>query len=533
MRTEITDEAYLIELILRIADKDSVDRDFILNPHQRKLDMQKTGRDLVPKARQLGMSSYWHGIQFIKCLKERNTRAVVISHDEESTKRHLARVKYFIDTIRGPKPIIKNMSANEITFPKTNSMFYIGTAGAKKFGRGDTITDLHCSEYAFWPNPQILMAGLLQAVPKSGRIAIESTGNGLNDYYTRCMNAEKDGSRWSCHFFPWHNEPEYAIQVSAEEEEEFASNLLVEYEEPDLFHFGLTIPQLIWRRSKLEELNFDLKTFKQEYPLTLDECFQASGDSIFHKVNFRPTDGWVKSDTDIHARYLAGHPRGDCTYAMGGDVSGGVGKDYSVIEIICCETGEQVYEYTNNKIDPESFGELIYQVGKEWGFPYVCIENNNHGILTLATLTKLYPFAKMYSQKPTKDGDPALKYGRATNKRTKPLYIGRLRADLARSEVIVYSTVLNKELSTFVEHEDGSLGAQDGCHDDTVIALAMANSCRDRALLIAGAEREAKIREKEDNDPFRLENIIAEMRKKGQGFPIPPQHEIDIQNLNK
>jgi hypothetical protein len=47
-------------------------------------------------------------------------------------------------------------------------MFYIGTAGARKFGRGDTITDLHCSEVAFWENAKELTAGLL--LPDSFRL---------------------------------------------------------------------------------------------------------------------------------------------------------------------------------------------------------------------------------------------------------------------------------------------------------------------------------------------------------------------------
>jgi hypothetical protein len=61
--------------------------------------------------------------------------------------------------------VLEFASKREFTFPKTNSMFYIGTAGARKFGRGDTITDLHCSEYAFWENPVDLFSGLTDAVP--------------------------------------------------------------------------------------------------------------------------------------------------------------------------------------------------------------------------------------------------------------------------------------------------------------------------------------------------------------------------------
>lgn len=530
MRTQLSDEAYLAELMLRIADKEGVDRDFKLNPHQRMLDLNLTGRDLVPKARQLGVSSFAHAKQFIRCLKERNTRAVVISHDEESTRRHLIRVQYFINTIRGPKPIVKNMSANEITFPKTNSMFYIGTAGSRKFGRGDTITDLHCSEYAFWPNPAELMTGLLQAVPLSGRIIIESTGNGLNDYYHRCMRAEKGGSRWKCHFLPWHREPEYQIPGTPEEDALFMEELSEEFEEFQALAFGLTIPQIRWRRYKLEELDFDLKKFKQEYPISLDECFQVSGNSIFHRINYTQTERWKKYDS--HSRILDGHPNPHYSYVLGGDPAGGVGKDFSCIQILCCETGEQVFEYTNNKIDPEAFGERIEEVGKMFFYPYAVVENNNHGILTLSVLSKIYPVGMLYHDgPPSGHQEAALKYGKQTNRRTRPLFLNTLRSDMAQGEITVHSPVCYEELTTFVEHDDGKLSAQDGCHDDTVIALALANYKRNKAQVISENKRKGSVKKREKNDPFLFDNILNAMRKHGR-FPIDAQHRTGIQNLN-
>ena len=181
-----TRESYIIESLLMIANKAGDDVPFILNPAQRKLDEDLTGRDIIPKARQEGISSYFLGLATVKCLYKRNTRAVVIAHEDKSTQRMLNKVRYFLDNIRGDlKPVLGSNSKNEITFPKTNSMFYIGTAGAKKFGRGDTITDLHCSEVAFWNNPKELTSGLSQAVPRSGSLSLESTGLGVGNWYQR------------------------------------------------------------------------------------------------------------------------------------------------------------------------------------------------------------------------------------------------------------------------------------------------------------------------------------------------------------
>ena len=115
-----TKEKLAMENLLMVADKEGNDVPFILNKQQVRLDNGLTGRDVVPKARQLGMSTYVLGRYFIKCLSKRNTRAVIISHDKESTQKMLSRVHYFKNNIRGPKAVIKNASKNELNFPKTN-----------------------------------------------------------------------------------------------------------------------------------------------------------------------------------------------------------------------------------------------------------------------------------------------------------------------------------------------------------------------------------------------------------------------------
>ena len=520
----LSDEAYVIENLFMIADKEGNDIPFILNPVQRLLDEKLSRRDLVPKARQVGASSYVLGRFTAACLAKRNTRAVVISHDQESTQRMLKRVQYFLDNIRGPRPLIRNMSANEITFPKTNSMFYIGTAGSRKFGRGDTITNLHCSEYAYWPNPPELMRGLLQAVPKSGEIMIESTGNGLNDYYSRCMRAYTGNSAWKLHFFPWHEFPEYTLDLTPEEQELFIDSMDPLLEEDELLDWGLTVGQLAWRRDKLEEMNYDLKSFKQEYPKTLDECFQTSGESIFHVIRYVPSAEWKQVDTGFWI--LEGHPQEGYTYVMGSDVAAGVGRDSSVAEVFCINTCEQVGEYTNSRIDPDSFGVKLKAIGDIFGYPYLNVESNNHGLLTLSTLDKMYPPAMLHTEEgPRGKGEDRelMGLGSRTTARSKPLMVGALRRLLADT-FIIHSPLLNTELSTFIEHPDGKLGAQKGCYDDAVMAAAcaakvweLAGSLGPHSVLSATSYHSTGV------DPFSYEEIFKQLQRGGQGYPIRPQ----------
>lgn len=136
--------------MFRIANKQAVTVDFILNDVQYQYSVAATSRDIILKARREGFSSYIRGEFLGACLTEENTRAVILSQDTEATMKHLAAVKFYIKHMKGLQPQIGYNSRNEITFPKMDSTFYIGTAGSKTFGRGDTITHLHMSEAAFY-----------------------------------------------------------------------------------------------------------------------------------------------------------------------------------------------------------------------------------------------------------------------------------------------------------------------------------------------------------------------------------------------
>lgn len=516
----MTKEAQIIEAMFRIPTKDGLDVDFKLLPTQEFLDAHLTGRDLVPKARQEGVSSYVLARFLAACLMYRNTRAVVISHDMESTQRLLARVRYYIENLRGPAPVVQNMSKNEITFPKMNSMFYLGTAGSRKFGRGDTITHLHGSEYAFWPDAPELMKGLLQAVPMSGEIIIESTGNGFNDYYQRCMRAYEGKSVWGVHFLPWHTFPEYELDLSPKDEARVIKTLIEEYEEPQLVKGGLSPGRIAWRRMKLDELNYDLAAFKQEYPMTLDECFQMSGQSIFTSVLYEPTPQWKREELGLWI--LGEHPLPKYHYVLGADPSGGVGRDSSSIQVFCIESNEQVAEYANNRVDPETFAHKIAGLGNRFNKAYSVVENNNHGILTVAILRKIYEAALIYSEPATKNRQEEKRLARIgyrTTMRSKPLMIGRLRSMLARDWTI-HSPLLRSQLSTFIEHENGSLAAQEGCEDDHVIAAACAAIGYNRAALMASPRVAAG---PPPRDPFMVESILEELHTRGQEYPIASQ----------
>lgn len=521
-----TPERLIIEAMFMIANKDGEDVDFILNSAQAQVDGALTGRDIIPKARQEGVSSYFLARNLARCLSKRNTRAVVISHDSPSTERMLTKVHYMIEHMKGAKPILKNASRNMITFPKMDSMYYIGTAGSKAFGRGDTISDLHCSEVAYWEDAGALMTGLLQAVPMgSGNVSIESTGNGRgNWYHQQCLRAYLGQSSYKLHFLPWHTFKEYDLLVSKEEAEHILSTLDLDYEEDKLVEIGLTPGQLKFRRIKLmDEMNYDVGRFKAEYPMTFDECFQATGRGLFQKYRYVPTENWKRINQFLWGlSSVYENPQG--RYLIGCDPSGGVGADDSVMEIINLDTFEQVGEWVSNRTDPERFAHHIVDVAKHFNQAYVTCESNNHGVVTMAYLKKNYPMSHLFRQK--HETDNVINYGFRTSVKSKPMIIGELRTVLVE-DMVIHSPYLVDELGTFIEKENGKLEAEEGCKDDCVMALALAQHGHKKArMLYDWNVGDGSISEiADEHDPGSFDAAVASIKRLKQTnvFPIRGQ----------
>lgn len=519
-------EAHIIENLFTIINKDGEEVPFKLNKAQRDIDKSLTGRDLYPKARQRGVSTYFLARNLVRCLSVKNTSAVVISHESEATQRMLGRVRYWIETMKGPKPIVDNYSKNEITFPKMNSRFYIGTAGSRKFGRGDTITDLHASEIAFWPDAEDLARGLFQAVPRKGNISIESTGNGKGNYYHRmCMNAGnvdklyENQRMFVTHFLPWYEEEEYCVPLSLEEELKILGSLREDLEEPMIMkRFNLSAGQIAWRREKLQEFDWDLRSFKQEYPSTLDECFQATGHSIFPFVNYIPTERWQKVSRELHV--LEDHPIPGHRYIIGADISAGVYRDDTVIEVVDLETFEQCGELVTDSTAPDIAATKIRDLGEYFNKAYAGVESNNHGLTTLNELRKIYPLERIYADREVTRQSSIVKFGVATTAKTKPLHIGYLR-QLLVDTLLIHSPFLKDQLDTFIEKEDGKLEAENCCKDDAVMAMSIIAAILNRAAYMI-APRQEYI-PKEQNNPFALETIIEEFRGRRSRYPIAPQ----------
>jgi hypothetical protein len=111
------------------------------------------------------------------------------------------------------------------------------------------------------------------------------------------------------------------------------------------------------------------------------------------------------------------------------------------------------------------------------------VENNSHGILTCTRLIKdmAYPNAYLETTVDKITERESIKLGFSTNARTKPLIIDQLRATMREGELEIHDKVTLREMLTYIVTESGSMEAEAGCHDDTVMALALANHVHEGA----------------------------------------------------
>lgn len=469
----ISPEANVIEKLFQIQNKEGKKVDYKLNPAQNFFDSIDNCYDrrriLIAKARQKGFSSIILAKLAVRCLGKEGTHAVCMSHEAGSTQRLLDKVDFYLKYLKGASPVFGRHTRSELYFDKTESAYYIGTAGAKAFGRGDFVTDLHCSEYAWWEDPTRHFAGLFQAVPQSGRIYIESTGNGRNnDFYYLWEQADSMG--YYRMFYPWYADLEYTLKLP--------DTML--YWKPDTprhnaYLIGiqqkhkLSDIQMYWYEMKLREMRENIAQMQQEYPSEPEECFQATGGAVFSNMVLSSNLNWVV-DSNLLGYYiykLNTHPIKDYHYVIGADPSGGTGNDDASANVFCAETNEQVLELFNNHVNPIQFGEILCKLGVLYNNAFIVCESNNHGAAVIPYLTTNYPKGSIYKRTYGTATTPPL-YGWSNTQQNKHALIGTMQDNL--DELIIYGVQTIKEIKGFEEDTKGKMG---GKSDNLVIATGL------------------------------------------------------------
>lgn len=489
-----TDFEFYAKHAVKIRTKEGDVRPLVLNKVQQRLvheiekQLKQTGkvRIVLLKARQQGLSTFASAFNYWWLSQHRASKGIVVAHVAESTKALFDMYRRIhAECPEMLKPSTRYSSRRELVFDRLDTALTVATAGGDGIARGETITHAHLSELAFWPNATANenLNAVLQAIPNTPGTAIivESTANGMTGPYYEMWQAAVSGASGFIPFFsPWFDSDEYREEAPAKFE-------LSPEEEELKEKFGLDDDQLYWRRRKIAQNGREL--FMQEYPATPDEAFLASGRPVFvpeqlHemlRIALEPLQRLALEEGEWQE-----HPRGELfvyhkhdaaeTYYIGADIGMGVkGGDFSVAQVLDSEK-RQVAVW-RGLVHPDYFADVLFHLGRYYNEALIAPENNAHGLLTAIRLGRDMAYPNVYTEvnEGKLNDQESITIGFRTTSKTKPLIIDRLRASLREGEMELNDKTTLREMLSFIVTESGKMEAEQGTHDDTVMALAIAN----------------------------------------------------------
>lgn len=502
------------------------------NEIQRQFCARRTGWDIVLKARRVGFTT----LELARDLWFALTRAgasvgvVVPPHKENiPRKKVIATIRHMIRKLG--RPVGATWSGATVTFANGATLTVLDAGGSElsagKLGRGDAYHRLHVAELAHYPYAGAMLEALLPTVPSAhlgGELVVESTPRGVGGaYYDMWTEALGGASGITPHFYPWWHEHKYrlghdegpAVGGTPQEDEVLSAARAV--------GVSLTVSQLAWWRQRVAALG--ARKVLQEYPHDARRCFLLSGESYFEadalerldlraakrpalaletldKLALRPSPAqpYVAKTAALHRTLNRGGaspvlrcwypPEAGGSYLIAVDCAGGgINGDWLVAVVLRREllalrdlvTGAPVlvngfpkavrrHEATlRARVPPSEFARWVARLGRAYGDALVAVERNNHGGTVIHVLEQELEYPHLY-----RDAKGALGWFTGPHNRTPA--VDDLADALASDELLTHDPVFATEARTFVRTKNGKVEADKGCHDDTVMGLAIGNA---------------------------------------------------------
>ena len=336
----------LAEKLLQVRMRDGSTAPLRANTVQRAFERLRAPRNIVLKARQMGLTTWAAARFFLRTITQPGTLTLQVAHSQEAAEEIFGIVHRFVDYLpdvlrEGPLQVSR-ANVRQIVFPEMDSQYRVVTAGDRNAGRGLTVQNLHCSELARWPgDPAETLAGLRAAMAPGAELILESTPEGVGGcFYEEWQKAGEQGM--VRHFFPWWMERQYRTKAV---DEASLTN-----EERDMMEQKLLdLEQIGFRR----QIQADFRSLaRQEYAEDCESCFLASGDSVFELAAIEarlatvtePIEVRKNGELEIWLPPLKGKQ-----YLVAVDPAGGGSEgDYSAAEVLELETGLQCAEFAGH-----------------------------------------------------------------------------------------------------------------------------------------------------------------------------------------
>lgn len=481
------------------------------HPEQRRFECTRTGRDIVLKPRQIGFST----LELLRDLQFARThdgvQVVVVVHTEAAKTELFAAVHLMVRTLAAwgllpPASETRENSKHGIRWDDNDSSIKVIEAGkdeavADDRGRSGTVHRLHATEVAFYKAPEATMTALMAAA-KGGEIVVESTANGVGNWFHEKVLAARRGAfaGFRFHFFPWFEHPGYRCDPALYPDPPETKRR--QYWEQRLRSLGCDDWQIAWWRETVEEHGLDKAL--REYPPTADAAFEASGDTWIEPEHLDRMESTVRKPIEffevrrperkahdgsvIPARRFADlrvyrRPEPGKVYILTGDPSGGVGRDEAAGLVIEWRSAEVCAAWDDNHTAPGDFGNALAAIGRYYNTALIASEiqlDGRAGRETNAVLVREERYPRVFAYKPGE-------LGWSTDEITRPVLFGDLEKLIRDGRIDPVDEKLASEFRTLVVDpktqrvQARGKGTKSGADDGLVICIGIAIQVRLRS----------------------------------------------------
>lgn len=416
----------------------------------------------VLKARKEGVTTwvgaeFFHGVMFYP-----RNHALIVAHHGEATRGILRIYRTFWESLprwmRDVFPLAR--SPLDCIWFEHGSMINTTTAESQK-ARQATYRYLHASEIAHWADTPKTMAAIGASLVNDAVVVRETTANGMNDF-ARFWNEDRESEHL---FFSWLDDPTYVRDTPPVGGFDEAERAYIDA-------WRLPPERANWfAHRKRTKLANNMSLWNQEYPVTPEVAFVSTGDRFFPCVfpNANPQDGYIQWAEPNEFRL----------YTLGADTATGSSDgDFSAFVVL---------DVTDKKL------KRAYPVASFYGKPSITdwcklclaeakkynalavVETNGYGTAVVDYMKSEF-YAHMYRQSRADSATGQLldTVGWYTSRTSRPQMLHRLHEWVTFNWLPPVDERLQKEINSFKFNAAGIPTAAPTCHDDMIVAHALA-----------------------------------------------------------
>ena len=389
---------------------------------------------------------------------------------------------------------------SELYWPKTKSFFYARPPHKGESRTLDAFLFDEGSKISHTLSSISLETAIKQVRPalrhRDGQLIIIFRGNGFEHCQSLWRKANAKENSYKTFFFGCFSDPTFSPaqreQVVRDDGED-AANEMYPRNDTEMFVASGSVRfsrKALTTALDRDQLQGELGDLVRHGPGRISFCENSDG---FYRIITKPQSGRM---------YVIG-----VDPLQGIEVDGMSDKkdrgDWCAAVVLDVETQEEV-TVLHCRLDADVFAEEVRRLAEWYHGAFVAVERNAPAVLI--ALKKIY--RNLYYQE---DFDPTTqqrnpKLGWMTTSRSKPIMIAHadkiIRETILSGKALVRSPELITELFAFVKWADGTCSAQDGCHDDVVMAWLIALQACLTAPTESQNKTEKEFAERIETEPF-------------------------------